>query len=208
MKKVIISAIACLWLFNGFAQSSEEAVIAASKMNVLYRGVDNPVEIAVPGLSSDKLSVSVSSGTIKKVDKHWTVAPGEQSECIITVSADNKAISSKHFRVKEIPAPALVFAGKKEGSIPKALVINTETIGTNLEDFIFDLKFSVVSFTVSITKNGFAQDFSCVGNKISPDAKKILAELNSGENFYFENVKVAFPDGTVKMIDSAKFTIQ
>ena len=33
-------------------------VIAATKMNVLYRGVDNPLEISVPGYDPENIKVS------------------------------------------------------------------------------------------------------------------------------------------------------
>ena len=37
-------------------------------MNVFYRGVPNPVEISVPGVSSDKLDVRITGGHKIKPD--------------------------------------------------------------------------------------------------------------------------------------------
>ena len=35
-------------------------------MNVLYVGIDNPIDISVPGVGSDAISASMTNGTIKR----------------------------------------------------------------------------------------------------------------------------------------------
>src|SRR5690606_24092065 len=41
-------------------------VVSPIKMNVLYRGIDNPIAISVPGVSADALNPSISTGTLTK----------------------------------------------------------------------------------------------------------------------------------------------
>ena len=50
-------------------------------MNVFYRGLDNPVDISVPGVANDKLRVSISSGhKIKKQpDGSYIVEPSDSN---------------------------------------------------------------------------------------------------------------------------------
>ena len=40
--------------------------VAATKMNVFYIGVDNPVSISVPGIADANLRPSISVGTLNK----------------------------------------------------------------------------------------------------------------------------------------------
>ncbi len=44
-----------------------DAVISADAMNVVYRGVDNPVSVSLPGVSSNNLNVSATGGQILKM---------------------------------------------------------------------------------------------------------------------------------------------
>jgi gliding motility-associated protein GldM len=49
--------------FNStYTVQKPSATVAAEKMNVLYIGVDNPMSISVPGVSSDKVRASISGG--------------------------------------------------------------------------------------------------------------------------------------------------
>lgn len=50
--------------YQSYSQKEINAVISADSMNLFYRGLDNPVSVAVPGISSDKLKVSIDNGTI------------------------------------------------------------------------------------------------------------------------------------------------
>lgn len=58
---------------NHNSQTKENAkpVIASDNINILYRGVDNPISIAVDGISDEYLSAEIShgKGKIKKVGK-------------------------------------------------------------------------------------------------------------------------------------------
>jgi len=42
------------------------AVIAADKMNVVYRGVENPMTVSIPGIPDNKVTATASSGKWKK----------------------------------------------------------------------------------------------------------------------------------------------
>jgi len=56
---------------NSQTQEEIKPVIASDNINILYRGVDNPISIAVDGISDEYLSAEITSGKgkIKKVGK-------------------------------------------------------------------------------------------------------------------------------------------
>jgi hypothetical protein len=56
---------------NSQTQENAKPVIATENINILYRGVDNPISIAVDGISDEYLSAEITGGrgTIKKVGK-------------------------------------------------------------------------------------------------------------------------------------------
>ncbi|HPI46011.1 MAG TPA: GldM family protein, partial [Tenuifilaceae bacterium] len=101
-------------------------VIAATKMNVLYLGVDNPLDISIPGVPPDKVSATISKGSIKLVGSGSYVAqPGAGiTSCEITVYAEGEgrrkqAMGTKTFRVKKVPPPFPKIIGVTGKSVEK-----------------------------------------------------------------------------------------
>ena len=185
----------------------KDAVVASSKMNVLYRGLDNPIEIAVPGVKSDKVSATITNGTIKKSSIGWVASPGDQSESIITVLADNKKVSEKIFRVKSIPIPVALFAGKNNAEIAKDIAVKTETLDVELKDFLWDLKFVIKSFTLSWNKDNYDISESSTSNKLTEKMKEAISNGKVGQKFYFEKIKAIGPDGREKDLNPIIITI-
>ena len=64
-------------------------VVSPTKMNVLYRGIENPIEISVPGIKQEALTATISTGTLsKKPDGSYIAKVKKGSEAIVKVSAD------------------------------------------------------------------------------------------------------------------------
>jgi hypothetical protein len=128
--------------------TSQYAVVAATNMNVLYLGIANPVEVAVPGVLSDKVTVTLSNGTIRKVSNGWEVFPANTGESVFIISVNGKKVADKTFRVKTIPFPVAVFAGKNEGAVSKTEVLKVEALEARLPDFAWDINFKINSFSL------------------------------------------------------------
>jgi len=64
-------------------------VVSPTNMNVFYRGLDNPVEVSVPGVDKSALRVSMDGGSISGPgsDGTYNVKPGDGKEATIRVSA-------------------------------------------------------------------------------------------------------------------------
>ena len=78
--KTLVIFLAILSNISLFAQTDATAVVAADKMNVFYIGVDNPISVAVPGIASDKLRVTVNNGTITGSNGKYIVKVGNTTE--------------------------------------------------------------------------------------------------------------------------------
>ena len=86
--------------------------VAATKMNVMYIGVPNPISISASGAKSDNdISASITGGSISRAGKDGWVAtvntPGEETVTVSgkTVEGDQKTFGQAKFRVKRIPDP-------------------------------------------------------------------------------------------------------
>ncbi|MGE0078500.1 MAG: gliding motility protein GldM [Bacteroidales bacterium] len=180
-------------------------VIAATKMNVLYLGVDNPLEISIPGISPDKTSASISKGSIKPVGSGSYVAqPGAGiSTCEITVYAEmegkrKQAMGTKTFRVKRVPPPLPRVIGVTGKSVEKnQLAASLGVIAEMPQDFDFELKYKVVSFKLSSTVGGFLKEKESTSSRFTDDQKTLINSLRSGNQVAITDVKAVGPSGDV-----------
>jgi len=194
-------------------------VVSPTKMNVFYRGVPNPVEVSVPGVPSDKLQVSISSGhKIKRQsDGTYVVEPSNSSsnkKATISVKGEMpdgsmSNLGNAEFRVKRIPDPIPFWAGKKPSNrtITKNEVISFAPLAAKMDNFDFDVQVRVKSFTIRLSKDGTFKELNSPNNKITSDMKALLNRVKRGNTIYFEDIIVGMPDGTERMVSSLKLKI-
>ena len=131
-----------------------EAVISADKMNVVYRGLDNPMTVSIPGISTNKIKASVSSGSLTGGGGKYVLKPGQGKEVKITatgIMSDGKPVSSsKTFRIMGIPAPMGAIRNQTgQVGMPKAS-LSKASVGVVLPDFVFDLTLRTTSFKIKV----------------------------------------------------------
>ena len=179
-------------------------VVSPTAMNVFYRGLDNPVEVSVPGVPTEALEVSISNLVSKSGSNGiYKLQPGKGKDCVVSVSADingkKQNFGKKEFRVKNVPDPKPFFGGKSGSmNIAKRDLLAAGGVIAKMEDFEFDLRFSIVSYQVSATIKGNVVEIPCKGPALSSDAKKVRAALKSGQKLYIEKIKAKGPDGLVR----------
>jgi len=166
------------------------ATISADKMNVVYRGVSNPMTISFAGVPDNKVSasgvgLSKGSGTGK-----YTMVPTSGKEVTINVSAKlddgSSASDKKTFRIKDIPKPVGVMAGQDgQFSLPRNNV-EIGKVGAELKDFDFDLPLSVTSFKFKVPG---APSVSCSGNRLNSQAKAALRKAKRGASVQIFDIK-------------------
>jgi len=190
-------------------------VISAIKMNVFYESVDNPVEISVPGVTSKDLSISISNCTYRKTGNVYIVSPrpGKAGlKSIVTVSAKIngkvRRIGSKEFRIKRVPDPIAMVAGKKEGKISKNLLVAQQAVFAEMgDDFDFDLEFKVTSFTVSTLKGGFLQEKRSKSNKFTEEQKNLIKGVGRGSRVFIEEIRAVGPDKKTRKLNTITLTL-
>jgi len=174
------------------------AVISADKMNVVYRGVDNPLSISIPGVPDNKINVSAPG--LKKVGSgkyimNVTSYKGKTVQIKVSGKINAKTITdSKTFRVKNIPPPVGTVRG--ESGVIKMPKRNLEvsTIGATLPDFDFDVKLGVRSFDLKVPGQ---PTLRVNGTRLNAKAKQLLRRVKRGQNVQVYNIK-AFLKGNSK----------
>jgi gliding motility-associated protein GldM len=202
-----------------FTIAEAALVVSPIKMNVFYRGLDNPVEISVPGVANDKLQVSISSGhkIRRQSDGSYNVTPSSSTsnkKAIISVKGEMPDgsianLGNAEFRVKRIPDPVPFWAGKRpsDRTISKTQILGFAPLAAKMDNFDFDVKVRVKSFTIRVSKDGTFKDLSSGNNRITDDMKALLERVRRGNTIYFEDIIVSMPDGTERILPPMKLKV-
>jgi gliding motility-associated protein GldM len=177
--------------------------VAAKKMNVFYRGVDNPVSISVPGIAKKKIRPSISAGEIipdPDAPGDWIVrVPADVSNTTVSATAEYEGswmnMGSFDFRVKRIPPPVAEIAGRVDGAISRNELLAAGAIIPVMKDFDFDLNFIVISFTMGTIINGDWVPKRASGNRFTAEMQEIIRNSRRGQKFFFEDIQAEGPDG-------------
>ncbi|KPM32622.1 Gliding motility-associated protein GldM [Croceitalea dokdonensis DOKDO 023] len=168
---------------NAFATISKPnaAVIAADKMNVVYRGVANPMTISIPGIPDNKVSAS-APGLSKRSGSKYVMNPGKGRTVTISASGilpDGQRINTPAtFRIKDIPRPAGAVRGETGSVKMPRKNLEVSTISAMLEDFDFELNIGVSGFKLKVP----GQPSVVVrGNKMNAAAKGALKRARRGD---------------------------
>ena len=165
------------------------ATISADKMNVVYRGVVNPMSISFAGIS-DKDVVASAPGLTKVGNGKYNMSPGSGSEVVINVSgkmSDGKMANDKKvYRIKGIPGPSGTIRG--EMGVVKGPKSNLQvaTIGAKLVDFDFEVGLDVVGFNFKIAGQPTVQ---VSGNRLNPQCVAALSKAGRGDQVTISEIK-------------------
>ena len=181
-------------------------VISPTKMNVFYVGVDNPVSLAAPGVSPDLIQPEITNGEIRKgSDGNYIVRPKVAGrKCEVTVYAlmngQKRKLQTQEFRVKDVPDPVAKVAGLRGGAIKRNLLLASGGIDVEMENFDFDLKFTIQSFNIFVSIDGYTQDFSARGSAFTDDQLKMFRGLKRNQTLVIEDIVVKGPDGSQRKL--------
>ena len=184
------------------------ATVSATKMNVFYIGVDNPIEVSAAGVRGQDLNVSVSGGNVSGSGGKYDVRVSHQGNTTVNVSAKGKNLTSKTFRVKMIPDPVAKVGNKNGGRMNAAEMRVQNGLSAILENFDFDARFSVISYQVTfVPRRQDPVSAVCNGAYFNSQVKSFQSEMKPGDMVYFEEIRVKGPDGTTRRIPGIVFTL-
>jgi gliding motility-associated protein GldM len=187
------------------------ASVALDKMNVLYIGVDNPITVASSvGLNKTSVNISGGGGSLSGGGgKYIARVNSVTDDCTITVTADGKPSVFK-FRVRTVPLPVATVGGVASNENVPAGQFKAQTgVGAYIKDFPFDLKYTVVSFTITADNaDGDIDEAACTGNTWSPKAQSMVKGLTAGRMVTIDNIRAQGPDGRVSKIPGLVYYIK
>lgn len=200
-----------------FEVGERSAAISATKMNVFYIGVENPVEVSVAGVPSSQVRVGMSGsggGAIQENnDGTYTVnvdgpPTGLGQFASIDVSAPGFS-ASKEFRVKRIPDPVPKLSKSRGGKMGSGEFKAQGGIIPALDNFDFDAKCDIVGFNlVRVPRRQDPEVSVNRGGSYNGESRRIIDKARPGDRFFFENIKCRCPgDPAARDIGTMTFVI-
>lgn len=181
-------------------------VVAPAKLNIIYRGVDNPLEIAVPGVSCTQLNVKVSHGRLEGTGCSYVVNVGGDADRVVRITVSwtsgGKTTSSESlFRVKDPPLPLACFAGTctDNDTIPFANFHAAQGVIARRMDFDMDIVQKVVHYRLQIIRACSPVFESTVNEaRLSSGMREALQGIRSGDEVLLTEIKMMDPMGVIK----------
>ncbi|MET3978759.1 gliding motility-associated protein GldM [Mucilaginibacter sp. UYP25] len=189
---------------NGsYMVAKPSAVVSPDKMNVLYIGVPNPLSVSAPGVPKESIKVSMSGGSVSGSGGHYTANVTSPGVAKVTVLGDKgMVLGAMDFRVKRIPDPKAMFAGKSGGKTSAANIRAQDRLFAKLDNFEFDAKFNVTRFNLIIIKpRQDAVSLTTTGGELSGAMRSAMNGVTPGTTVVFQDIVAVGPDGTQRGLD-------
>lgn len=191
MKNVFHSFIFVFYSLTIFSQSDSITkknpnigVVSADKLNVVYRGIKNPISISVPNSKSFTAS---GQGLNKVSEGKYYLSPGQGlfSNIKLEIELNDGTIKTEEhsFRIIGISSPIALINGENCSKciveMTKEELLDSE-ISIKIEDLLIDIKLEVSGFTVKFPNKKW---FRLENNKFDQVVINQILKLKKGDIF-------------------------
>ncbi|MFP3593241.1 GldM family protein [Chryseobacterium sp. SIMBA_038] len=164
-------------------------LLSADKMNVMYRGLENPVSGSILGADNSKLSLSAPGATVRSTGPgKWIVSPSSGNTVKLTLSGKNPSGQNVsqvfEYRIKNVPPPQGQMRGQNVLSMPATSVPN-QSVQAAIPDFDFPVSFTVNQFMVKIPGRAAL----LIKGSSLDDAAGLVKNLRTGDVVYIFDIK-------------------
>lgn len=175
---------------------SQNVAVQLTEMNLLYKGIDNPVNIAVEGVKNEDLIIATSdfltlaNGNLraeKELRGEGFVYVGKKE------NQDTVWLDTVKLRVRSLPQPTAQLGGIPNDGLPKgkaSVVAQTSLLATMGAGFAYNLSYRITSYKCIIAY----QDkppviFSGNSGAITGQMRSAIAQANNGDRILFEAIE-------------------
>ena len=190
---------------NSFTVAPPAVSVSATKMNVVYAGIDNPIAIG-GGVGGEISATATGASLVRTGNGTYNLrVVGNPSEVVVHVNSQGSSLGSMKFRVKELPKPtAKIDNVGADGKVSKSALLAANMVRAEMKDFDFEgVKYDVVGYTVKYkTKAGTVKEEKVNGSKFNETLKSVFNSANVGDLFMFTAIRVKGNDNKEKVLDT------
>lgn len=190
MKQLILFFL--IFSFHSHAQDTIPAirsVIALDKMNVVYRGVENPLSIAVNDVKS---YIIYGDGVSKNKEGKYILSPGSGNETKVFVEIENfdgsKVIEEHVFRVLPFgPHYFTINDFRDNGNLVFYIEdLKDAKIEAKIKDFLFPINLEVKGFDIKFPRN---KTLTIEGYLLTDEVYELLKNTRKKDIIIISNIR-------------------
>jgi antitoxin component YwqK of YwqJK toxin-antitoxin module len=191
--KPYLSIILLLYFFTDC--TAQQVSFGLPKMNVIYRGLDNPLTVAVEGYLKKQLVVtSVGCEVIDSGETYIIRAHGNVRECMVKVGVKEKNktrwVDSMRFRCRPLPTPEPSFGtlNSEFNSLPSVRATNVMYASMGAGFAVEGISYIVDSFSYLFYDGYNFEIGKNIGPFVDEDLKKTIRSMHEGGFIYFFDI--------------------
>ncbi len=197
--------------------TAPSVTMSATKMNVFYKGLENPFEVSGGAIPGENLEVRMTNGTITRKGDGFIIKPTDLDEqgrrtkvsVYANINGERRLVGTSDWRVKPVPDPVAQINGSSGGDIRKEVLNIQQGVMAVLEDFDFEFKYTVTEFTLETTgAGGYTNRYPARGNRFTDEQKGALSRVNPNTWIYIADIKAVGDDGTTRDLDPISFKVK
>ena len=208
---VVMLLTACDFIKNDEIKTASDGhpgfTISVTKTAVLYRGLENQIDVCVASYDRDSIILSIDGeGSIIKEDYIYIVHLPESAPDIVNISVSvntaegEELLGTRGYRVLNVPVPEVSLGGvyKSGISVPKAVFIYNPYLEAKLTANFFpfeEVDYKVVKFDFLYNIDELPKVISVEGERFTEEVLSVIENMEEEDTLSFVNVFVTTPSG-------------
>lgn len=187
---------------------------------VVYAGIDNPLELAAAGLSAESLVLTTrSGGTLRPLGAgRWSARPTLGAEELRLAIAQRlpdgglRPLGERSLRIRPLPDPLpYLQLGRQRfrgGRISRSALLAAAQVQAALDDALLDIRYSVERFQlIAFDALGNALPEVSSGSRFSERQLQLIRETPRGRRLYISEIIARGPDGLDRRLPSLELIL-
>jgi antitoxin component YwqK of YwqJK toxin-antitoxin module len=185
-----------LFVFSHLIGFSQNTCVELSSMNLVYKGIENPIKIVVKGVPSKSTVIRTTDGityTGSNLIAHSKSEPFEYIYLGRQTGQDTIWLDTVEMRVRSLPKPTARLGGLPNDGLPKgkaAVLAQSSVLATMGAGFAYPLKYQIVGYKLIVA---YADKppvmYSGNGSQLTGQIRKAMAEMSGGDKILIEGIK-------------------
>ncbi len=198
--KLLLRSI--LWLAAlPLGQIHGQATAAALHQNILYAGIENPVDVtSVQPFNHLRLSGGAAVELTFNGQRHaqLRVLPdaGAQSVSLALRWDDGPVHSATVFRVRPLPAPTIFMRHGQSGDTLTAEALDQLELRAAVQGVEFDVPLTWQGFELITQRGNESTAYRSTTEALTPAMRAAIRDLPSGSSLHFRDLRLQLPNGS------------
>lgn len=172
------------------------AVIDASKLNLFYIGIDNPLGVYPSENGIQQVDIAGGGTSLVKTGPGQYIVRADSitAQCVVAVSLNGRFAGAKRFHVLHLPMPTASIGKYISGEKLPASVFTSENLQVSLDNFPFAVDYKISGYTITVIEKGMeVAGFKGSNAALPAEFKNQLSQLKPGTMVIIDNIVVHEP---------------